>query len=194
MKGLMMPLLAIFTLALPGVSMACARATDTSYWHRQAPPENAGIFAARVVITSSARTEGDEDIVEGRIVRLLEGRYSGRSIRLQFDRRTRPFCWVLPAVGERGVIVGHFLSADSDAIVIRPLRTDWTQRNLGTDQGRAGTPMVGLVRAGGLEPPRAKPDGFSYLPRLSPPSRALLPGNGLFGVWTIPSPCPRKEI
>ena len=28
-----------------------------------------------------------------------------------------------------------------------------------------------MVRAGGLEPPRAKPDGFSYPPRLSPPRR-----------------------
>lgn len=47
-----------------------------------------------------------------------------------------------------------------------------------------------MVRAGGLEPPRAEPDGFSYLLRLSPP-----PAYGpAFGVWTIPSPWPENRI
>jgi hypothetical protein len=37
-----------------------------------------------------------------------------------------------------------------------------------------------VVRAGGLEPPRAEPDGFSYLLRLSPPPRiAKRLGSGL---------------
>lgn len=45
---------------------------------------------------------------------------------------------------------------------------------------------TGLVRTGGLEPPRAMPDGFSYPLRLSPPPERA------FGVWTIPSPCHGK--
>jgi hypothetical protein len=37
-----------------------------------------------------------------------------------------------------------------------------------------------VVRAGGLEPPRAEPDGFSYLLRFSPPPReARRLGSGL---------------
>ena len=46
----------------------------------------------------------------------------------------------------------------------------------------------GLVRAVGIEPTRAKPNGFSYQLRLSPPP-ATLTGERAFVVWTIPSPC-----
>lgn len=48
-----------------------------------------------------------------------------------------------------------------------------------------------MVRAGGLEPPRAKPDGFSYQLRLSPPCRSCQWRPRMFVVWTIPSPCPQ---
>ena len=45
-----------------------------------------------------------------------------------------------------------------------------------------------MVRAVGIEPTRAKPNGFSYQLRLSPPP-ATLNRAGAFVVWTIPSPC-----
>lgn len=46
-----------------------------------------------------------------------------------------------------------------------------------------------VVRAGGLEPPRAEPDGFSYLLRLSPP----LVETSVWGLdypFTMPIGCP----
>ena len=52
--------------------------------------------------------------------------------------------------------------------------------------GVNGSCRKGLVRTGGLEPPRAMPDGFSYPLRFSPPPERA------FGVWTIPSPCHGK--
>ncbi len=57
--------------------------------------------------------------------------------------------------------------------------------------GVKGSCRRGLVRTGGLEPPRAMPDGFSYPLRFSPPP-ATLDWAGAFGVWTIPSPCHGK--
>jgi len=71
-------------------------------------------------------------------------------------------------------------------VVPQPFRGRVARAGLGSPRRCAALSV--MVRAGGLEPPRAMPYGFSYPPRLSPP----LPGRGAFGVWTIPSPFPAR--
>ena len=112
----------VFAATVPGAAEACRTRSQMTPLLYDAVPELApDLIAAEVEITRT-------NPLEGRIVRMIRGEYSGSLLRLEPQYFSSCDAW--PRSGQRGIAVGRVLRSSNEALVIDPIRAPSFGRQL----------------------------------------------------------------
>lgn len=113
-------LLLLLAAAFPATAQACAvPANQTHLLHERLPRlPGPNVIAAEVVIGGGIWS-ATESKTEARIVRMIQGRYRGRSLWIDLSRMSS--CDVQPQAGQRGFLVGYILSSANGTLLIQAI-------------------------------------------------------------------------